>query len=317
MPTLHISTRLRVSFSVPALLWVLACSPPGENGPTPGSPTFDGAKAMALVDTQVAFGPRVPGTKPHEAQAAWMIARLDSLADTVEVDRFTDSLPTGEKLPLTNVLAKFRPHETRRILLLTHWDTRPHADKSPDPANRSKPIPGANDGGSGTAVLMELAALLKNDPPPMGIDLLFVDGEDYGTIEDNEMFLGATRFAKSLGPKNRPIYGVLLDMVGDADPDFPVEANSASAAEVVVHKVWQAAARLGYRKYFPETVGPSLYDDHIPLNQAGLPTVDVVDFDYGPDNRYWHTLQDTPEHMSAKTLGMVGQVMVELIYSGG
>jgi hypothetical protein len=316
MRTLRPLAAFPLSTLALALLWAAACTPGAENGPTPGEPTFDGPKAMALVDTQVAFGPRVPGTKPHEEQAAWMIARLDSLADTVVVDHFTDSLPGVGPLPLTNVLAKFRPHDTRRILLLTHWDTRPHADQSPDSADRAKPIPGANDGGSGTAVLLELASLLKKDPPPMGIDLLFVDGEDYGP-GTNEMFLGATRYAKSLDPNHRPIYGVLLDMVGDADPDFPVEANSASAAPVVVHKVWQAAARLGYQKYFPETVGPSLYDDHIPLNQAGLPTVDVIDFQYGPGNRYWHTLQDTPAHMSAKTLAMVGQVMVELIYSGG
>jgi len=165
-------------------------------------------------------------------------------------------------------------------------------------------------------VLLELASLLAKTPPPMGIDLLFVDGEDYGP-GTQEMFLGATRYAARLDSATRPIYGVLLDMVGDADPSFPVEANSASAAPIVVHKFWHAAARLGYASYFPDRVGPSLYDDHIPLLQAGLPTIDVIDFQYGPNNEYWHTLQDTPAHMSASTLGMVGQVVVELIYSGG
>ena len=252
----------------------------------------------------------------HAEQAAWMIARLDSLADTVQVDTFAHQIPTGKTLELTNVLAKFRPEETRRILFLTHWDTRPQADQSQDSADRDKPIPGANDGGSGTAVLLELASLLAKTPPPMGIDLLFVDGEDYGP-GTQEMFLGATRYAARLDSATRPIYGVLLDMVGDADPSFPVEANSASAAPIVVHKFWHAAARLGYASYFPDRVGPSLYDDHIPLLQAGLPTIDVIDFQYGPNNEYWHTLQDTPAHMSASTLGMVGQVVVELIYSGG
>ncbi len=293
-----------------------ACVPGSERGRTPGSPGFDGAEAMALVDTQVAFGPRVPGTAPHERQKAWMIDRLRLSADTVVVDTFTYRTPQGVALPLTNVVAKFRPHDTRRILFLTHWDTRPHADGDPNPANRDRPIPGANDGGSGTAVLLELAELLKKDPPPMGVDLLFDDGEDYGD-STNEMFLGVTHYAESLDPQHHPIYGVLLDMVGAENPSFPVEASSAEAAPIVVHKVWEAAARLGYAKYFPETVGPSIYDDHVPLLQAGLPTVDVIDFDYGPNNRYWHTLQDTPAHMSARTLGMVGQVMVELIYSGG
>jgi len=307
---------MRTLFLV-SLLLVTACSlPDNEQGPTPGAPTFDGRKAMALVDTQVAFGPRVPGMPGHAAEAAWMIARLDSVADAVQVDTFAIQFPSGKTLHLTNVLAKFRPQETRRILFLTHWDTRPQADQDPDSANRDKPIPGANDGGSGTAVLLELADLLADTAPPMGIDLLFVDGEDYGP-GTKEMFLGAERYASRLDSASRPIYGVLLDMVGDADPNFPVEANSAQAAPIVVQKFRRAAAGLGYQKYFPDRVGPSVYDDHIPLLQAGLPTIDVIDFQYGPDNRYWHTLQDTPEHMSASTLGMVGQVVVELIYSGG
>jgi Zn-dependent M28 family amino/carboxypeptidase len=178
-------------------------------------------------------------------------------------------------------------------------------------------VPGANDGASGTAVLLELAKMMAGTPPPLGVDLLFVDGEDYGpTVED--MFLGARRYASRLGEmERRPVYGLLLDMVGDADPSFQAEELSVQAAPVVVRKVWDAAERLGYRQFFPGGVGARVIDDHVQLIEAGLPTANLVDFVYGPENRYWHTPEDTPEHVSALTLGMVGEVVAELVYSGG
>jgi Zn-dependent M28 family amino/carboxypeptidase len=245
-----------------------------------------------------------------------MLARLDSLAPEVVADTFPYVTTGGDSLTLTNVVARFRPDATRRILLLTHWDTRPTSDEAADPADRDTPLPGANDGGSGTAVLMELARVLAEQAPPLGVDLLFVDGEDYGPTTA-DMFLGARRYAETLPDEGRPIYGVLLDMVGDRDPRFPPEATSVEFAPIVVRKVWQAARRMGYAEYFPErAVGP-LGDDHIPLLEAGLPTVDVVDFSYGPGNAWWHTPDDTADKLSATTLKMVGEVMAELIYSGG
>jgi hypothetical protein len=286
-------------------------------GPTPGSPTFDGDRAMALVEQQVAYGPRVPGTGGHAAQLSWMLARLDSLAPVVEADTFTHVTTSGaDTLTLVNVMGRFRPDLDRRIVLLAHWDTRPTADEEADEARRDIPIPGANDGASGTAVLLALAELLAGEPPPLGVDLLLVDGEDFGPgVED--MLLGARRYADTVEEGDRPLYGVLLDMVGDADPRFPVEGISAQAAGPVVRKVWRAAERLGYRDTFPTAVGQDLTDDHVPLIQAGIPTANVIDFTYGPGNAYWHTAADTPDKLSAKTLGMVGQVMTELIFSGG
>jgi len=271
---------------------------------------------MALVRDQVGFGPRVPGTAGHARQLAWMLDRLDSLGASPVVDTFTHVSAAGDSLTLFNVSARFRPEATRRILILAHWDTRPTSDEADDSVGRATPVPGANDGASGTAVLLQLAAMLRDVPPPMGVELLLVDGEDYGP-EVDDMFLGAKRYASRLGDTNRPVYGLLLDMVGDADPSFPVEEISAQAAELVVRKVWQAAERLGYRQYFPNTVGLRVFDDHVPLIEAGLPTANLVDFEYGPYNAYWHTPQDTPENVSATTLGMVGEVVAELIYSGG
>lgn len=312
--------RLRVVVAVlPLLLPALACGDPAGPGAVEGvGPRFDGARALALVERQVAFGPRVPGTPGHAAQLAWMLARLDSLAPEVSADTFRVVTTAGDSLTLTNVRARYRPDHPRRILLLAHWDTRPTSDQAPDPSDRDRPVPGANDGGSGTAVLLELARLLAAAPPPVGVDLLLVDGEDYGPGPE-DMFLGARRYAERLpsrGPE-RPEYGVLLDMVGDADPSFPVERASAERAAGVVARVWDLAAELGHGDVFPDRPGPRILDDHLPLLDAGIPTAVVIDFSYGPGHAWWHTPEDTPDKLAASTLGRVGEVMVALIWSGG
>jgi Zn-dependent M28 family amino/carboxypeptidase len=286
-------------------------------------PSFDGARAMELVRTQVDFGPRVPGTEGHAAQLAWMLEQLREHADTVVTDAFTHTASDGSVLELTNVLASFRPDSEHRVLLLTHWDTRPISDQAADPEDRDTPVPGANDGASGTAVLLELARMMASAPPGTGVDLLFVDGEDYGPTSE-DMFLGARRYAEGLasgdgsgmGPA-RPRYGVLLDMVGDAEPRFPVEGYSAARAPQVVQRVWGVAMSLGYGRTFTMDVGGYVNDDHVPLNDAGLPTINIIDFDYGPGHAWWHTPEDTPDKLSPRTLGMVGEVVAELVYQGG
>jgi len=196
---------------LPCALAVASACDDGVEGPTPGRPAFDGSAAMELVRRQVDFGPRVPGTDGHAAQLAWMLARLDSLAPIVVADTFVHvTTSASDTLTLVNVLARFSPEATRRILFLAHWDTRPTSDEATDPALAEVPVPGANDGASGTAVLLALAELLSDAPPPMGVDLLFVDGEDYGPgVED--MLLGARRYAETVSEDDRPIYGVLLN----------------------------------------------------------------------------------------------------------
>lgn len=281
-------------------------------------PAFDSRQAFELLKQQVAFGPRIPGTEPHEKQLRWMLAYLKPRADTVIEQRFTHVTKAGRDLgEMTNLFVRFRPDAQDRILLVTHWDTRPTSDNAQDPADRKLPVPGANDAASGTAVLMQLADILKKQPPTIGVDLLFVDGEDYGPGSE-DMYLGARYFATHQPPGYRPFYGILLDMVGDQEPKFPVEPNSRDAAPEVVQRVWGVARDLGYGDIFvnsPAAFG--VEDDHIPLNRAGIRTIDVIDFDYGPGNRYWHTPQDLPEHTSAETLRIVGEVMAELIYRGG
>jgi glutaminyl-peptide cyclotransferase len=280
------------------------------------APPFDAGRAFGYLREQVGFGPRVPGSEGHRAQLEWMRSFLAERADTVVVQPFTYTTTGGEILRLTNLFARFRPELEDRILLVAHWDTRPRADQSPDPAARARPIAGANDGASGVAVLLELANLFAQKPPPVGVDLLLVDGEDYGPTGD-DMYLGAKHFARNQPPGYRPLYGVLLDMVGDQDPRFPVEGNSQQMAPEVVQRVWGVARELGYGDVFPTTPGYYIEDDHIPLNQAGIRTVDVIDFDYGPGNRYWHTAEDTLDKTSAESLRMVGEVVAELVYRGG
>jgi hypothetical protein len=313
---LHFSRTLRLLLAIFPLF--AGCSESGGEAPLREKvdrPAFQADSAFALLQQQVAFGPRIPGQPGHQRQLEWMQEYLEARADTVIVQNFSWTTTGGETLHLTNLFVRFRPELKDRVLLLAHWDTRPKANESRTAADKEKPVPGANDGASGTAVLMQLADMLKSQAPPIGVDLLFVDGEDYGPT-DADMYLGARHFAANL-QGYAPLYGVLLDMIGDANPEFPVEANSQRLAPEVVQRVWSVARDLGYGDVFLNTPGWEIGDDHLPLNQAGIRTIDIIDFDYGPGNRYWHTPEDVVANTSPKGLGVVGEVMAELIYRGG
>lgn len=304
-------------YSALLLAATLACG--GEPGSEPAQrverPAFPGARAFELIEAQLAFGPRVPGSPGHAAQLEWMVEQLAAHADTVIVDRFRYTTTTGDTLPLANVLARFNAADPDRLLFLAHWDTRPISDQSTNPEERDTPVPGANDGASGVAVLMALGELFSLQPPPVGVDLLMVDGEDYGPTTA-DMFIGSERYAgQPLG--GQPRYAVLLDMVGDRDPGFPVEGFSSRYAPRVVQRVWGIAHDLGYGRLFPMTVGPPILDDHVPLNEAGIPTVDIIDFEYGPGNSLWHTPNDVLANVSPATLEVVGEVVAEVAYRGG
>ena len=276
-------------------------------------PPFDGDRAFQDLEKQVAFGPRIPGSAGHAQQLEWLETELRALADTVFLDPFEHVTGEGQELDLTNVIARFGPSDGSRLLLLTHWDTRPKADQSRDEADRDQPVLGANDGASGTAILLELARMFNDQPPAGGVELLFSDGEDYGPSTD-DMFLGARHYVEGIGSENPPAFGILLDMVGDADPSFPVEAYSMEDAGQVVQRVWSIAADLGYRRFFPMDRTVRVMDDHVQLNDAGIPVADIIDFEYGPGNRFWHTPQDVLENTSAQTLFMVGDVVAEVVY---
>lgn len=288
-------------------------------GPEAGGNAFDGTLADSLVARQLAFGARVPGTEAHARALEWMVEYLAARADEATADSFTHVTTFGDSLRLANVFARFRPDVPGRILLVTHWDSRPVAEMSADPAARRQPVPGANDGASGVAVLLALADAFARVPPAIGVDILLTDGEDWGhhplTLEtvSEDMFLGARRFAATRGAEYRPLYGILLDLVGDRDPLFPYEGNSVRLAPEVVSRVWETAADLGYGSIFVERGGPVVNDDHIPLNEAGIRTIDIIDFDYP----WWHTTEDTADKVSAETLDAVGEVLYEVIRRQG
>jgi glutaminyl-peptide cyclotransferase len=292
------------------------CADDGGASPRVDRPPFPGEQAYELLREQVGFGPRVPGQPGHARQIEWMKQWLSARADTVVEQSFAQNTTRGETLQLTNLLARFNPGQRDRVLLVTHWDTRPHADMSRSVADREQPVPGANDGASGTAVLLVLAELFRQQGPPIGVDLLFVDGEDYGP-DTVDMFFGARHFGANQPAGYPPLYGVLVDMVGDADLRLPREGYSQERAPEVVDRVWRVARELGYGGVFVDAPGGYVTDDHVALNDAGIRTIDIIDFNYGPGNAFWHTLQDVPENTSAESLDVVGEVLAELIYRGG
>jgi glutaminyl-peptide cyclotransferase len=274
-------------------------------------PEFDEDHAFFLLEAQCAFGPRDPGSEGHRQCLEFLRRELSYWADTVFVQSFTHhSQGRGKTFELTNIIGRTKPERRDRILLCAHWDTRPVADHDPTPENRNTPILGANDGASGVAVLLEIARQCALSPPDVGLDIVLLDGEDYGFDESpDEWLIGSKHFAKDI-PLPFPRYGILLDMIGDRDLEIPAEQASYYYAPGIVEKVWTAARDLGIST-FQHEVGRSVYDDHIPLNEAGLPTIDIVDFDYA----YWHTVRDTPAECSPKSLDDVGRVVLHVIYN--
>jgi glutaminyl-peptide cyclotransferase len=309
---------LKIVFSLIFLMALSSCSRPDQQPQVKPQaqtsvslPKFDGTAAFASLTAQTDFGPRTPLSKGHDACLAYLVAELQKTAEKVTKQNFTEKGYAGETLPLTNVFASFNTTAQKRVLLLAHWDTRPRADQDPVEANRSKPILGANDGASGVAILLELARTMKQTPPPIGVDILLVDGEDYGKSSDlDKYFLGAKYFAKNRPAGYKPLFGILLDMVGDADLRIPMEQNSMASAPGVVGMVWDAAQELGISQ-FVSVPGDQIEDDHLALNEAGIPTIDLIDFQYP----YWHTLADTPDKCSSESLEAVGRVLVNVIYT--
>ena len=280
-----------------------------------GLAQFDGQSAFSYLEKQVSFGPRNPGSNGHVQCLLFLQNELGKFADQVRLQPFDyQDLSAKKLLKLTNIIASFKPRASARLFLAAHWDTRPTADND-RLYNRQTPIPGANDGASGVAVLLEIARRLKSKPPAVGVDLIFFDGEDYGREGHlDEYFLGSRYYARH-ARNYAPRYGILLDMVGDANLAIPREANSVAALPQVVERVWQLAHSLGYYE-FEDRIGLPVSDDHVVLMQYGIPCIDIIDFEY-PDkhNRYWHTLQDTPDKCSDYSLQVVGDVMLQLIYS--
>lgn len=260
--------------------------------PTAEPVPFDGQHAFEDVKTQVAFGPRVPGSEGHAKIQEWIRKELESAGWTVEIQK---SAALGH--PVENIIAKRGP-ATPQIIIGAHYDSRMFADNDPDPNKHTQPLPAANDGASGVAVLLELARSLPQNTVPTW--LVFFDAEDNGRIEGWDWILGSREFVKNnaLQPKA----AVVIDMIGDADLNIYKELNSTP---MITDQIWATAKQLGYEKQFIDQGKYSMIDDHTPFLEAGIPAVDIIDFDYP----YWHTTQDTPDKVSAESLKAVGETL--------
>jgi glutaminyl-peptide cyclotransferase len=277
-------------FSLAGLGWYIYSSLPQ---PEAAPAAFDGNRAYEDVKTQVAFGPHSPGMEGHDKIQAWIQKELEAAGWQVEVQ---ESEALGH--PVKNIVAK-RGSESPQIVIGAHYDSRMYADNDPDPANHTSPVPAANDGGSGVAVLLGLARSLPKDSVPVW--LVFFDTEDNGRIEGWDWILGSREFVK-----NNPIQpraAIVVDMIGDADLNIYKEKNSNAA---ITEEIWKTAKDLGYGDQFIDTYKYSMIDDHTPFLDAGIPAVDLIDFDYP----YWHTTQDTPDKVSAESLKAVGDTLL-------
>lgn len=263
-----------------------------QTQPDPASVRFDGQRAYADVETQVAFGARIPGSEGHAKVQEWMREELESAGWQVEVQ---ESETLGH--PIQNIVAK-RGDASPQIILGAHYDTRMFADNDPDPAKHSLPVPGANDGASGVAVLLELARVLPDDTVPVW--LVFFDAEDNGRIPGWDWILGSREFVRNNPLQPQAV--VIVDMIGDSDLNIYKERNSDLA---LTGEIWTVANSLGYGNVFIPEYKFSMLDDHTPFLEAGIPAVDIIDFDYP----YWHTVQDTPDKVSAESLQAVGEIL--------
>ncbi len=278
---------------------------------------FDRDSAYRYVARQVEFGPRVPNTEAHRRAGDWLAGELERHGAKVIQQKMKLRAFDGTILDSRNILGQYNPEASERVLLLAHWDCRPWADEDSDESKRRQPVDGANDGASGVGVLLEIARQLGIEAPGKGVDILFVDAEDWGTDGDEDSWaLGAQEFVANPPVKNyAPKEAILLDMVGGKDAVFHREYFSDRSAPGLNSTLWEIAAELGHSASFPNRTGGAITDDHQRLIEGGIPAVDIIEFNpsAGGFNSRWHTASDNMEGISAETLGKVGQVVMKYL----
>jgi len=296
------------------------------------NPTFDADSSYHYVEMQTSFGPRVPNTKSHVDCRLYLAEKMKALGAKTIVQDCELTSWDGTKLKAANIIASYQPEKTKRILLCSHWDSRPWADQDPNPTRWHTPIDGANDGASGVGVLMEVGRQLqaeaaKGNLPEYGVDIVFLDAEDLGTPKfsknkDNEdtWCLGTQYWAKEAKKSGyQAEFGILLDMVGGKAPNFMWDYYSNQYAPQVLQKVWSAAAEGGYNSYFVAAEGGSITDDHLYVNRiARIPCIDIID--YNPSSGsgfvpYWHTTGDIMKNIDKNSLKMVGVTLLKVIFN--
>ena len=310
------------------ILFITGCSNEGDGGLVFSDkgrevPVFSSDSAYAYIKAQVDLGPRNPNTLGHVEVQRYLTDKLKGYAgdNLVFVQRFTHIGYGTDTLQLGNIVASFNPTATDRIMLSAHYDTRPRADQ--DTERPEEAILGADDGGSGVGVLLEFARMFKDNTPPIGVDIVLFDGEDYGASGDiSSYFLGSRYWSQNPPvPGYQPRFGILLDMVGGVNASFPKETNSASYAPNLIDEVWKIGAEKGYEDIFIDEPGGNVQDDHVIVHQyRNIPIIDIINHRAGPGFNvvfpvYWHTHRDDMRVISKETLQAVGDVVAELIYN--
>jgi Zn-dependent M28 family amino/carboxypeptidase len=286
-------------------------------------PRFERDSAVAYVAGQLAFGPRVPNSEGHRQTKDWLARKFQSFGAKVTEQPFVAEAYTGDQLQATNIIAQYNPEAKKRILLCAHWDTRPFADSPISQERKEEPILGADDGGSGVAVLLEVARQLQAQPIELGVDIVLFDAEDYGESggsKPDTYALGSQYWSRNLhvSGAQKPKYGILLDMVGARGARFPKEYFSMQYAPRIVNKVWKLAQQLGYGNYFVDAQGGAITDDHYYVNTiANIPTIDIINRPVGTQTgfgEHWHTHNDDLDVIDKRTLRAVGQVVLAVLY---
>jgi len=311
-------------------LFIFACkSDPKPPPPPPRAnsikvPKFIQDSAYAYIEKQLSFGPRVPGTEAHKAARKWMEDKLYAFGATVYSQEFKARHFDNRELKGTNIIGAYNPSAKKRILLGAHWDSREFASYDSDPVKAKGPVPGADDGASGVAVLLEIARNLNENPiPNIGVDIIFLDLEDQGESASEEIrswCLGAQHWARNPHvPGYSAKYGILLDMVGAKNARFTKEEVSRTFAPQITNKIWKLASNLGYSNYFVSTNTKMVVDDHLFINQlAKIPMIDIINrpaetkTGFGD---YWHTHKDDISVIDKRTLKAVGQVVMAAVYN--
>ena len=286
-------------------------------------PRFNRDTAYALVDKQTTFGPRVPNSAAHRACADWLAARLELYGAELIEQKFEATAYTKEKLKGVNIIGRYNPEHSKRILLAAHWDSRHISDYDAEEGNKKKPVLGADDGASGVGVLLEIARILQANPIDMGVDIIFFDLEDYGeggqSGNTNSWCLGSQHWSYNphiSGYKAK--YGILLDMVGAKNARFTKEGTSMKYAPKRMNKIWKLAQDQGYGAYFVNDPTSELTDDHLFVNKIiGIPMIDIINRPKGSQTgfgHYWHTQKDNMDVIDKRTLNAVGQTLLYVLY---
>ena len=289
--------------------WFLDAKEPDKPAATPAP--FDADRSMKYLEAVCKIGPRVSGTDGMKKQQKLMEKHFADLGATVTYQKFMSKQRGKKSVEMANMVASWQPEKLRRAILCCHYDTRPIADQEEDPRKWREPFLSANDGGSGVALLMELAHAMKEFKTEVGVDFVFFDGEEYidDPRQDEEFyFLGSRQFVREntrSKKKTKYVGAILLDMIAGKGASFPREQNSLHHAGKLTKEVWAIAAELKADAFAQKgTSKVAVNDDHVPMNEGGIPTVDIIDFEFP----HWHRLGDTPKNCSANPMKQVADV---------